>query len=457
MVTDPRSARLGLRLAAVTGLSVLVLAPTFPHAAAATSAHRTAKPAACPATRQHSRTTVAVRNGSASHGLHGWGARTQRGHISLRRSQAHGSFGRHPAVTISRHAHRTGWSEAHAQLRRSRGFAIKRGAYRATAWVKNLHGTRSHVALAVGRGFRHYAGLAKPHAHVIKGRSWHRISMRFVAKRSAAHAAVYILLPHRKSVRTAVTRVAVRKQSRCSTQNPISTQGSGDPAIDPSGVGMPVGDQPGWHQVLAENFATPAQSFPGPYAGTWTGYNNTRDTDGNGMWENSAVSVHDGVLDMHLRTVGGEPNVAAPIPMVNGQWGGITYGAYTVRFHADNLPGYKTEFLLWPDSNVWNDGEIDFPEGGLDSRIYGYDHHINDPMKFDAFPTKAGYQSWHTATIEWLPSGVTFFLDGNEVGHSSVSPSGPMHWVLQTCTNGRPASSVGGHVAVDWAAIYTRS
>ena len=50
---------------------------------------------------------------------------------------------------------------------------------------------------------------------------------------------------------------------------------------------------------------------------------------------------------------------AAPKPM---GWKGLTCGRFSVRYRSENIDGYKTAHLLWPESSNWNDGEIDFVE-----------------------------------------------------------------------------------------------
>jgi len=51
------------------------------------------------------------------------------------------------------------------------------------------------------------------------------------------------------------------------------------------------------------------------------------------------------------------------LPGAVGKEGGLLYGRYAIHFKADPVPGYKTSWLLWPDSEKWpQDGEIDFPE-----------------------------------------------------------------------------------------------
>ena len=240
-----------------------------------------------------------------------------------------------------------------------------------------------------------------------------------------------------------------------------------DPVVpsstSPSGQAAPRGDLPGWKQTYVEDFGTPVATgaWPGAYDAHWYAYSDgIKDTSKNGTYMPSKVlSVHDGVLDYSISTVNGVHQVSAPV--VKDTYGQV-YGRYSVRFKSDSLPGYKNAWLLWPDSGRWPDhGEIDFPEGDLDSGITAFSHWANPAGGQDEFGTGASFRDWHTATIEWLPGKVTFTLDGHVVGSSTRDvPTTAMHWVLQTETalsGGAPAAGVAGHVLVDWVALYTRA
>jgi len=249
--------------------------------------------------------------------------------------------------------------------------------------------------------------------------------------------------------------------------SPSVSGSDGSSAVDPPAMpvdptAMPVGNLPGWRQIFVDDFSTdvPLGSFPGTaYGGRWSGYEGQRDTSGEGTYTNQwTVSVHDGVMDIYLRTENGTPLVAAPQPRLPGRYG-QTYGRYSVRFRADPVPGYKTAWLLWPDSDQWADGEIDWPEGPLSGDMYAANLRVGSPGVFDL--TTGGvatYGNWHIATTEWTPQAVVFFLDGREIGRSTSVPTTPMHWILQTETDhGRPPADAAGHVEVDWVAVYERA
>ncbi len=226
---------------------------------------------------------------------------------------------------------------------------------------------------------------------------------------------------------------------------------------------MPSTSPAGWNMIFSDDFTTNVApgSWPGSaYSAKWTAYGPPEtDTSKAGSYETSNISVSNRCLILHLGTTGSTVQVAAPVPILPGKaaFSGQTYGMYSVCFRADaGLTGFKTAWLLWPDSNVWSQGEIDFPEGDLGGSINAFDHTVGDPS-VNAFGTNTGapYTSWHVATIEWTAAGVTYFLDGKVVGTSTMSPSVPMHWVLQTETDGgKPAASVAGNVYINWVAVY---
>jgi hypothetical protein len=264
-----------------------------------------------------------------------------------------------------------------------------------------------------------------------------------------------------------------------------SGHGSGSAASGtPSGVSVPRGNLPGWKQVFTDNFkqSVPLGGFSGCtdrssiMASTCSGlprsvarklwaYPDGWPDHHTGTYEPSQVlSIHNGVLDFDLHTSGDTPLVAAVEPKIPGgvASNGLQYGAYAIRFKSDVLPGYKTAFLLWPDSEKWpTDGEIDFPEGNLNSDIDAAMHFQGGTSltSQNTYTTKTTYSGWHTAVTEWTPTQVKFILDGKVVGDSVAAiPDTPMHWVLQaeTVRGPAPQASVGGNIYVAWIAAYAR-
>jgi hypothetical protein len=61
-------------------------------------------------------------------------------------------------------------------------------------------------------------------------------------------------------------------------------------------------------------------------------------------------------LDHYLHASRSGARVSALTPPIPGQ----LYGRYSVRFRSDSIPGYKIAWLLWPTSENWVQGEVDF-------------------------------------------------------------------------------------------------
>lgn len=239
-----------------------------------------------------------------------------------------------------------------------------------------------------------------------------------------------------------------------------------------AGGGAPIGDLPGWRQIFVEDFTRPAalgtfttDSYYGPrfqrtYPYPW------KDTSKHGTYDpGKTLSVANGMLDADMHTDGTEICVAAVEPTLPLATRGQTYGRYAIRFRVDAVAGYKTAWLLWPDSGLRSEGEIDFPEGNLDGVIKAFMHYASNDGTAnslgvqDAFASTATYPVWHTSVIEWSPGRVNFVLDGKVLGTSTTSqvPSRPMHWVIQSETalsGALPSTSAHAHVSVDWLAVW---
>ncbi|MCU1406479.1 MAG: hypothetical protein JWQ43_2782, partial [Glaciihabitans sp.] len=261
----------------------------------------------------------------------------------------------------------------------------------------------------------------------------------------------------------------------------VATRGDSNPGPKSGGNGEDTALESVWTPLYSEDFDDDAAlgQFGAVYGDEWNGYNGFTDTSGRGSYDPDRVlSVADSVLDFHLRSENGVPLVAAPLP--NG-YTSSTYGRYSIRLKTEEVPGYKIAFLLWPESDVWNDGEIDYPEGNLDgdpfygasiivgSHAAGVDgEETKNPFEWTNVewdtakpeaPTNAA--EWHTATLEWTPGLVEYFWDGVSIGHTESPdgvPSTPMRWTLQAETNldGEPVPlDSDGHLSVDWVRAWS--
>ena len=251
-------------------------------------------------------------------------------------------------------------------------------------------------------------------------------------------------------------------------------------SLTPSGQNMPVGNRPGWTQVVAQDFtqAVPVGGFTAAQNGSLT----TAGSSGYSRYENSlttypdgwsdpgsmrypskVLSVENGYLnfDLHTETINGTPQALSAVvnPLLTNRSQGQTYGRYVTRFRADAVAGWGAVFLLWPTSNVWPlNGEMDFPEGDLAEPMGAFFHHANADGSKESFAINGGWSAWHTATIEWTPGLIKFWMDGVLVGSSTTDvPSQPMNYLLQSgsSTGTQPAANRSADIQVDWVAEYS--
>ena len=243
---------------------------------------------------------------------------------------------------------------------------------------------------------------------------------------------------------------------------------------DPSGETMPVGNLPAGGRPSPTTSAPPCRSGASrprcPSAGGPTRPRTTTPRTTGRTTPGRTTRVSGGLLRIHLFTAGGRARVSAPVPRIPGTAGAATgrpgacaTGATRCASARTRCPATRPRGCSGPTRAVWPaDGEIDFPEGNLTATIGAYLHRVGATRGGDQVAFGAGrtYRGWHTATTEWSPGLVRFFLDHRLVGATtSRVPSTPMHWVLQTETRlsgGPPPASAAGDVLIDWVTAYRR-
>ncbi len=244
-----------------------------------------------------------------------------------------------------------------------------------------------------------------------------------------------------------------------------SGQASGGPASgaslsagpnDPSGVPMPKGDIPGWHQTFFDDFTGTKLSKK------WVAYNG-QPRGNTAKFKSSRVSVGDGMLTINAKrskgvfTTGGISNVVSFSQ---------TYGKFDVRFRMDKGWGVAYAILLWPQNDAYWP-EIDFAEdnGGDRTMTSASLHTINKDNIHKE--THGDYTTWHTAEVTWSPGKLVYSLDGKVWATTTgkgVPDSTKMVLAIQTevhacggtwenCPNKTTPSSV--NLQVDWVAIYS--
>ena len=224
-----------------------------------------------------------------------------------------------------------------------------------------------------------------------------------------------------------------------------------------------------WMETARQEFSQPADrgNIDAVYGADMRGYSGFTDTSGFGLYSpDQVLSVADGALDFFLHSESGRPRVASVVPF---GYTGQVYGRYSLRFRYDKIPGYKVAVMLWPVSDRWSDGEIDWPEGELNAPLYGASAVVGSStggkMRFDP-PHRTyapdGPGGWHVATVEWTPGKVQWFWDDRLVGETTDArgvPTERMRLTIQTETADRanentPGPDVSGHLQVDWVVQY---
>ena len=233
--------------------------------------------------------------------------------------------------------------------------------------------------------------------------------------------------------------------------------------VAPSGQRMPRSAPTGWSRTFSDDFINDQRrgTWPGSYANRWYGY------DCDAACNNPPVSAYDretvvsaigGVMQYYVHTENGLPRTAAEGPKIGGQANSQLYGRYTVRFRViEPTPHYVNAWLLWPTSEDWTEGEVNWPEGEFDGFAQMFTHDVNGNPVENAFQKNSEIKmssGWHTATIAWQPGRIRFVMDGQVWQTTKGVPKTPMRWVLQTeARNPKPAATATARVQMDWVTI----
>jgi len=222
-----------------------------------------------------------------------------------------------------------------------------------------------------------------------------------------------------------------------------------------------------WTPVKSEDFDTPVPvgGFrDSEYRDTFSLY---PEGSGGGKYRGDrTVSVSGGSMRIDNHRIGDVDAGAAGqfIIAESGAWA-FTGGRFAIRFRADpNAAGYGTAIQLWPTSEVWGEGEMDFPEGDFGGSINLYHHEVGEHPERNLLVREGlgSWADWHTAVTEWIPGvSVHYYLDGELVGEvtdPAQVPSTDHNFVLQTgphdgSADGAP-DGARGTLEIDWVVVY---
>jgi beta-glucanase (GH16 family) len=228
----------------------------------------------------------------------------------------------------------------------------------------------------------------------------------------------------------------------------------------PSGVPMPTGNLPGWHQVFADDFSGSTLD-----TSKWRLYWGQPGGDPGGWFDPSHVSVSNGELVI----------TASRDPAHGGRWatGGVssspglvqTYGKYLVGFRFDAGVGIAHALVLTPADGTWPP-EVDFSEdnGSSHRATLATLHHRPRDRKISG-EEAVDLRQWHTLGVEWTTGLLRYTLDGRTwfTTANPAVPRVPMALAIQTqawpCADtwavcpGRSTPRVVS-LRVDWVVAY---
>jgi len=211
----------------------------------------------------------------------------------------------------------------------------------------------------------------------------------------------------------------------------------------------PVGNIGKFKQRVVENFGVMAAAkgkFAKTYAKNWQPY---PDGTGGMYYSGSQISGHAGVMDVLLD---GKKGAAGTFGTARDAWTHVG-GKFTVRARASGGDGNGAAFMLWPNSNRWADGEIDYPEANFEASPMVFQHSMTPGQEVNTTQhwTGVSWREWHTYSIEWIPGkSVTYQLDGKTITTITKDvPTTAHRYMFQVGNWGKP-----GHLYIDWFTTY---
>jgi Glycosyl hydrolases family 16 len=214
---------------------------------------------------------------------------------------------------------------------------------------------------------------------------------------------------------------------------------------DPDNCSATAAETYGWGVPnRADHFTDPALTD------MWYVYNGPGHAD-NGRRTSSAISLQDSVLTMTGDAEGNSAGMAWKQGQMHGRW-------EVCARSAQGSANFHPVLLLWPDAEDWPvGGEIDFMEIWDPARQQvDIALHYDADDKRDIGKVNIDATQWHSWAIEWTPTRITAYVDGQKWWQSTDTakfPPRPMHLCIQLDNFGGDVSQ-GGELQVDWVQRY---
>lgn len=226
----------------------------------------------------------------------------------------------------------------------------------------------------------------------------------------------------------------------------------------------------GFTRKFEQNFDTTAAAgnasgqFMNVYANFFQPYNEGGTVGNGAMSPRTMISAHDGVMDVKMDGVYAS---AGSFGDPTGAYNNVG-GRFSIRMKT--LGGYNNgpAFMIWPSSEVWYEGELDFPESvsgrggtqGFQDSPWIHHHKMVQGQEAQAQDVNllVSWRDWHVYTLEWYPPGkgatpttgnVRYLVDGVEVYNTTTDvPKTAHRFCFQIGDWGAP-----GNIYIDWYTI----
>ncbi len=219
-----------------------------------------------------------------------------------------------------------------------------------------------------------------------------------------------------------------------------------------------------WNQVVADDFNVASTTPRDP--ARMAEYQMYDDYTGAGKYRDNNVTYASSCLNIQLRYQNNLSAISTPSGAAGVLFNrSFVGGRFQMRVRADKTAaGYGAAIFLFPANNVWDEGELDYPEGNFDVGIAINQHILNGGGNDAALTYGSGifndWNTWHIVTIEWVPStSIRYYCDGillyEELTPANV-PSTPHNWIIQAATPDGATPPVGsaGYLQCDWAVVW---
>lgn len=190
------------------------------------------------------------------------------------------------------------------------------------------------------------------------------------------------------------------------------------------------------------NNTTPVGKVDTTYKGYWQPYPNGMSGK---YYSDDIISIYNGAM---VIAVGNGKGAAGTFGTPTKAYSHIG-GTFSIRARTTGGSGNGIAVMLWPSSDRWADGELDFPEGGFGNYVNVFHHSTISGSEGSAvrFQPNVKWSDWHTYSTVWVPGkSVKYYVDDKLIGTvTKWVPTTAHRYMIQTGNTGK-----AGKLYIDW-------